>query len=412
MPLCAGAGRLPIVIALALTACAPAADQPSASLTAVASAVDAAIEAERTDALPITSFYDTPANLSTTEPGALLAQEAGTGYALPDGVRAGRIIYHSQDASGRSVATSAVVLIPAGEAPRDGWPVIAWAHGTSGVARPCAPSAMKDVYYGDEGLFPMVEAGYAVVATDYHGLGTEGSHQYSNRAAQVNDVIYSIPAARAAVPALGRRWVADGHSQGGVATWGVDQAQYQIGDPDYLGSVSVAGAVQGPRFARSLAGRPAAGFYLAFMAAGIQAANPDFDPEEMLSPAVMQHYREVTTEGCFARAYATYADLAPGAGLQPGWHRIPEVRRFFADLTPTDEPLAKPLLVIAGGADQTVPIAGVERAVVRLCASDQPVTFRPYAGLDHDPTMEKSTAYQLRWIGRLFDGEPVAATCE
>ena len=27
----------------------------------------------------------------------------------------------------------------------------------------CAPSAMKDVYYGDEGLFPMVEAGYAVL---------------------------------------------------------------------------------------------------------------------------------------------------------------------------------------------------------------------------------------------------------
>lgn len=402
-------GGVCAVVGLAIAACAPTADQ-SANPTAPA-AIAEAIDAERSDALPITSFYDTPADLSATRPGALLAQELGTGYALPVGVSAERILYHSRDAAGRSVATSAVVLIPDGDPPAGGWPVIAWAHGTSGVARTCAPSAMQDVYYGDEGLFPMVEAGYAVVATDYHGLGTEGPHQYSNRTAQVNDVIHSIPAARAAVPSLGRRWVADGHSQGGVASWGVDQAQHRIGDPDYLGSVSVAGAVQGEQFARSLAQRPGVGFYLAFMAAGIQASDPDFDPATMLSPAVMEHYREVTAEGCLLRAYATFADLAPGAGLRPGWDRVPQVRQFFADLTPPDEPLAKPLLVIAGGADQTVPIAGVKRAVARLCAAGQPVTFREYPGLDHDPTMVVSTEYQLRWIGRLFDGKSVASTC-
>lgn len=405
-------GGLPLAVALIIAGCAPATEQAPSLPVAGPSAVAADIEAERDDALPITTFYDTPVALSTTQPGALLAQEEGTGYALPAGVSAERIIYHSRDAGGRGVATSAVVLIPEGSPPPDGWPVIAWAHGTSGVARLCAPSAMRDIYYGDEGLFPMVRAGYAVVATDYHGLGTVGPHQYSNRNAQVNDVLYSIPAARIAVPALGKRWVADGHSQGGVATWGVDQAQRTIGDPDYLGSVSVAGAVQGAQFARSLAQRPGVGFYLAFMAAGIQATSPAFDPGTMLTPAVMAHYREVTTEGCFGRAYATYADLAPGAGLQPGWDRIPQVRRFFADLTPSDAPLARPLLVIAGGADHTVPIAGVEQAVEGLCATDQPVTFRRYPGLDHDPTMDQSTGYQLRWIGRLFDGRAVASTCD
>ena len=51
-----------------------------------------------------------------------------------------------------------MVLIPAGSAPVGGWPVIAWAHGTSGMARICAPSLMKDIEYGDEGLMPMVAA--------------------------------------------------------------------------------------------------------------------------------------------------------------------------------------------------------------------------------------------------------------
>lgn len=89
-------------------------------------------------------------------------------------------------------------MLPAGNPPKAGWPVIAWAHGTSGVARICAPSMMKDVYYGTEGLFPMVQVGFAVVAVDYAGLGTEVPHEYTTLAAQANDVINGVAAARPA----------------------------------------------------------------------------------------------------------------------------------------------------------------------------------------------------------------------
>ena len=44
-----------------------------------------------------------------------------------------------------------------------------------------------------------------------------------------------------------------------------------------------------------------------------------------------------------------------------------------------------PLLVIAGEADQSVPIGGVRAVVKQICAAKQPVTFRSYPGLDHDP---------------------------
>ncbi|HNL51368.1 MAG TPA: prolyl oligopeptidase family serine peptidase [Actinomycetota bacterium] len=386
------------VACVVLAACASA---PSPTSVADARAM------EQADALPLTAFYDTPP-LADSRPGDLLRQEPGTGYDLPEGASAVRILYHSLDASGDDVATSGVVLIPAGSPPEQGWPVIAWAHGTSGVARMCAPSAMKDVYYGDEGLFPMVQAGYAVVATDYHGLGTQGRHQYSNRTAQVNDVITSIPAARQAVPTLGDRWVVDGHSQGGVAAWGVDQVS---DDPGFLGAVSVAGAVQGPAFARHLATSDGVGFYMAFMTAGIKAADEDFDPGRVLGPQMLEDYPAVTNDGCLAQAYETYADLAAGEGLNPEWEDVPEVQEFFDALTPTDDPLVAPLLVIAGDADQTVPIAGVEKAVQRLCAQDQPVTYRRYPGLDHDPTMEQSTRFQLEWIGERFAGKPATSTC-
>ncbi len=366
---------------------------------------------EQADRLPITDFYSTPPTLSGTKPGDLLRKEPFVGYSLPTGARAVRILYHSVNATGEDVATSGVVLIPSGLPPPKGWPVIAWAHGTSGVARPCAPSAMKDVYYGEEGLMPMVAAGFAVVATDYHGLGTEGAHQYVNKVAQARDVIYSIPAARAAVPSLGSRWVVDGHSQGGLAAWGVAEAEHDLNDPRYLGAVSVAGVAREVDFFAHLSNTPGVGFYLAFMAAGIHARYPEFNPRVLLSDGVLKHYADVTTKGCFYYGYATYAAVPVGTLLRPNWEKSVWVHRFFEGNTVGKKPIGGPLFVIAGEADQTVPLAGVRAAVKQLCAAKQPVTFRSYPGLDHDPTMEKSTPDQFEWIRSRFAGQPAASNC-
>jgi pimeloyl-ACP methyl ester carboxylesterase len=366
---------------------------------------------EQADRLPMTDFYSTPANLAATKPGELLRSESFSGYSLPPGATAVRILYHSLDATGGDVATSGVVLIPAGPKPATGWPVIAWAHGTSGVARLCGPSTMKDVYYGAEGLMPMVAAGFAVVATDYHGLGTEGPHQYVNKVAQARDVIYSIPAARAAVHSLGSKWVVDGHSQGGLAAFGVAEAEHDLKDPDYLGAVSVAGVAREVDFFKHLGNTPGVGFYLAFMAAGIHARYPEFEPRELLSDAVLEHYADVTSNGCFYYAYATYAATPSGALLRPNFDKSASIHQFFAGNAVGNAPIGGPLFVIAGEADQTVPIAGVRAAVKQLCADKQPVTFRSYPGLDHDPTMEKSTPEQLKWIRSRFAGRAVVSNC-
>ena len=91
-----------------------------------------AMEAE--DALPLTRFYDPPP-LGERTPGLLIRSEPFNGYSLPPGARAVRILYVSRARDGAPGAVSGVVLIPAGPPPRRGWPIIAWAHGTSGVAR-------------------------------------------------------------------------------------------------------------------------------------------------------------------------------------------------------------------------------------------------------------------------------------
>jgi len=89
-----------------------------------------------------------------------------------------RILYTSPDARWNSgvLPVSGTLYLPKGEPPAGGWPLVAWAHGTLGVADVCAPSwAMhcpRDATY----LNRWLTHGFAVVATDYQGLGGPGPH--------------------------------------------------------------------------------------------------------------------------------------------------------------------------------------------------------------------------------------------
>jgi len=365
---------------------------------------------ERQDALPATPLYSSIA-LGNSQPGDLLGQEPARDYTLPLGA-AVRIAYHSRDVAGHDVVTTAAVLVPKGTAPSGGWPVIAWAHGTSGVARQCAPSLMKDVYYGDEGLKQMLEGGFAVVATDYHGLGGPGAHPWVSKQSQAQDVIYSVAAARKAVPSLGRRWVADGHSQGGLAAWGVAELESTLADPDYLGAISVAGALRLEAFMEFMDhSQGGLTMYLGYMAWALHTRFPEFHPEELLTPQAMKLYGSITTEGCWYYGYAAFRDMPREGVLQRTWRANPFVARLAQENRQGEQRISKPLLVLAGEADMSVPIAGVREVVARACAQGSPLTFKSYPGLDHDPTMSHSMPDQLAWLRDRFAGKPAPSSC-
>ncbi len=148
-----------------------------------------------------------------------------------------RILYHSQSASGADVAASGVVLTPAGDPPASGWPVIAWAHAFSGVGRQCAPSLARNLNYGP--AFAMwVGMGYAVVATDYAGLGSDVRNAALDMRSNANDVLNAVKAAHSAVPHLGAKWVALGDSEGAAAVVALDE---MIADSNFLGAVALSG---------------------------------------------------------------------------------------------------------------------------------------------------------------------------
>ena len=132
------------------------------------------------------AFYTPPQPLPKGARGSVIWARPFEGtMALPGAARNVLVLYRSTGAKGNIVAVSGTVAIPQGEPPRGGWPVITWTHGTTGLAPVCAPS--RDSGNGPEHpyiadirvlLDGFVKQGYAVVASDYEGLGTPGVHPF------------------------------------------------------------------------------------------------------------------------------------------------------------------------------------------------------------------------------------------
>ena len=115
----------------------------------------------------------------------------------------------------------------------------------------------------------------------------------------------------------------------------------------------------------------------------------------MLTGAALDRYDDVTSKGCFYYAYASYlGDTAPPA-LKAGWADTPGAKQFFRDNNIWFAKIGGPLLVVAGEADQTVPLASVRATVKNACERRIALQLRTYPDLDHDPVMDKRSLDQL-----------------
>jgi pimeloyl-ACP methyl ester carboxylesterase len=372
---------------------------------------NAALVAQRANALPLTPFYDVNGS-DLSRPGTLIRSEEGTGYSLPGGVTAKRIAYASRDVAGKPVLTTGVVLLPPGTPPAGGWPVIAWAHGTAGVARVCAPSLMKDIYYGWKGVFIYPLLGYAVVATDYAGLGGPGPHQYMWSRAQANDVLYSIPAARAAVPSLGPKWVAIGHSQGGYAVLRISAMRENAAKAGFLGSIPISSGADIAEVWRSGDGRgKTVSSTIPMMALSIKSVYPDFDMRKMIGSGAMAKVAKVQNEDCLSAADKTMRDVPLAEGRVPGWMDVPEVAGFAKANRIFTDPIRGPVLLILSKGDQYIPPDLREKIPVDLCKAGDQVAYRSLNSVNHSDTIDASLPDQLSWIGDRFAGRPAPHEC-
>lgn len=188
------------------------------------------------------------ATTSTGMPSASAGQQAGTVYAnrqipgsnLFAGARQGnQFTYWSVGADGAAHLSTGSLYLPPQAAPAGGYPIVVWAHGSRGLADTCAPS----VHPTDtdlDALRTWLRRGYAVVGTDYAGLGTTGTPQYYDVEATARNIVDAVRAGRDISDQLSARWAVVGEGQGASAAIALARSAPKLQGPklDYRGSAA------------------------------------------------------------------------------------------------------------------------------------------------------------------------------
>lgn len=378
----------------------------------------AGVSAKLTGGSPVVDdFYAAPRDVPS-EPGTLIRSEPFT-RGVPDGARGWRILYTTTRGDGSAALSSGLVVVP--EQGDGDWPVVEWTHGTTGYGQQCAPSLLaKPFEAGAMFVLPqVVEHGWAMVATDYIGLGTEGPHPYLIGLDSAHAALDAVRAARELAAAdLGERTVAWGHSQGGgAALWtGAEAADYAP-DVELSGVAALAPASNIPALFANLPNVTGGSVFASFAFAAYAATYDDVRWRDYIRPGAEQIVRSIS-ERCLAEPGVLVSVLGVLS-----LSRDPEIfsrstaegaldHRAKENVPPAT--ISAPLL-LGQGADDSLVIPSAQDAYVdSLCADGQQVDYRTYRGRDHVPLVEpdsRAVTDLLSWTEQRFAGEPVKPGC-
>ncbi len=360
-------------------------------------------------------------NPDATEPelraGQLLtARPLATAAALPS-ADTRLITYVSDDSQGEPIVVSGTVAVPKSTPPEGGWPVISWAHGTTGYADTCAPSAdtadgLVHDYVGlvNSMLDSWVARGYAVVQTDYQGLGTPGGHPYVDGVSEANTVTDIVRAARRLDSNIGTEWVAIGHSQGGQAVlFTAQDAQGRDPELNLLGVVSIAPGGVGMNQAVDLirAGSPeveAAQRFLPLLVLGAAVVDPSIKPDQIFTSQARPLLTTARTE-CVAQINAL--PPVPSAQVFTPDADLVGLSAYLDLQDPIRLTPQVPVMLVQGTADAAVSPAGVDELAKAMCGKDIALDYRVYPGQDHRGVIAASLGDMQNFVDTVTAGEPI-----
>lgn len=333
--------------------------------------------------------------------------------------RAYRILYSTVDQHDSPAVSTAAVFVPRGRAPEGGWPVIAWAHGTVGLGDDCAPSAQPRSARDNEYLTHWLDQGYAIVGSDYAGLGTPGLMSYLNSVATAHSVVDSVIAMHEMDLPLSPEWGIVGQSQGGGAAvnsarWATEFSHsVRAGTGlDYRGVVAtgtpfnVESIVKqaGPDMALPPNLGPAANSYTAYILAGFREARPDVDVDGVLTPAGLDAVAKAETL-CKPQLDEALAGMTPTEFFRAPLAALPGVDAALDAYmgTPTSG-YDRPIFLGVGMQDRDVPPNLTLQLNDALRANGQNVTLKVYPDEDHSGTVLASVPDSTPFLRAAFDG--------
>lgn len=370
---------------------------------------DQALQAE------LQPFYTPPDPLPSGDFGSLIREEPVAEDQVPEGSRAWRILYRSRDAAGDTTVSSGVVYQPSGAAPEDGYPTVVWAHGTVGMGASCAPSRHDPPLPQEDWLETMLDRGFAVVATDYSGLGTPGTLQYLIGAAETNDVVGSVIAARSMDQLrLDDQIALWGHSQGGHSVlWTAPAVAEALPDVELVAAAAAAPAAELVPLIAQQWNEPIAWAIGPEVAVAWPEEYPDLDLDAALTGPAERNSERIAQQ-CILEAAAE------------GLFRDAVLRQQFFDGDPTQDqrwddalteqtvplpPAGVPVLIAQGEADLVVLPNTTSLLIERYCDAGATVATHWMPDVGHVESANSAGDVVTDWLAERFAGQSTQSDC-
>jgi len=389
-----------------------------ATAAAVAALALAGVWAAAAEAMPRKgpaglAFYKPPKQLPKGHGKLIWARKAGGLVPLADAAATKLVLYTSRSPQGKLIAVSGSVSVPEGKAPKPGWPVISYGHGTGGIADICAPSrnaaggpAQPYTSYIDPELNAWLRAGYAVARTDFPGLGTPGRHSYLVGESEGRGVLDIVKAARQlqrdrARGNIGRRFLLAGHSQGGHAVlFAAGLAKRWTPRLQLQGTVSYAPAShlrEQTSLLPALTSPSPLSALATMILAGAATQSAAIDVPTLLSDPALGFYPQIDRV-CLQQLSepSSLGGIAPSALLRPG----ADTTALLAELERMNPAVrsSAPILIAQGKADATVFELFTNQLDDELAALGNDVTYLTYDGVDHGAIVSAAAADALAFF--------------
>lgn len=406
-----------IVAVIALAVFAP--PSPIVDVPAADAAVAAPSDTNVTVTPPIPPFYQVKVD-KPAAPGTLDKVQRVTG--APPGINVWRFIYHSPDINGRDALVSGLYALPATDAPKSGFPLIAYAHGTTGVNQHCGisltpfqPNTPGFSNFSRQ-IVPLVKQGYAVVGTDYLGEGAPGDPSYLVGQLEGQNVLDSVRAVHQSQSNIDKsKTVIWGHSQGGhsasfaaqIAPTYAPELQIQgaaVLAPGLLPSLPL--AVEGLLAATQPSGQT--GFVMLIVASWTKTYPDQVKAEDILTKEGMAKL-PLVGQLCGDELSDKFMDHPMSYYVQDP---IPAVFYTLASQnTPGAAPIQMPIGMAQGMKDTTI-IPQLTLAYNKmLCQKRNTVQFEIYPNDTHPGVVVNSQSFYRQWIADRFNGVPAPNNC-
>ena len=356
-------------------------------------------------------FYFPPTHESLTPTGKLLRVEVMPKWVdVPKGARAWRILYTSKMPSGLPTVVSGFVVAPRKQPPPRGFPVIAWAHATTGLSYLCAPSrfAYLDIPY----LKTLIARGYVIVATDYQGLGTTGTLPYLVGSAEAEALLDSVKAAEQIPLAhASNQAIVFGYSEGGQGALFAGQIAHS-----YSPSLHLVGVVAEapPTHLRELIGQITSSkadlpFYV--LLAYAWSTTYHYPLSKMLTRTGIDRIG-ILQDHCIAGIQRVFGNLQPDQVIAPHLLRSSSLNKLLSENDPGRSPTLVPILITQGNKDTIIPASLTEKTAKGMCNNEHDaVHMLVFSGANHGTILQASRQAVLSFINDRFNGAKLEHRC-